>query len=166
MEFLNPSLMILYALPAFLSLMLLEFLYGIFRKKNTYRFNDTFCSLTLGVLSRIPPALHLGISGFVFGIATDHFNIELLSSQNWLTWVIAFFIYDFLYYWKHRLSHERSMLWASHVVHHQSEDFNLGTALRQTSSGFLLNWIFFIPIFILGIPVEVFISVADVNLIY
>ncbi|MAH73241.1 MAG: hypothetical protein CBC09_04265 [Cellvibrionales bacterium TMED49] len=166
MEFLKPSLIILYALPVFLLLMSVEFLYGIFRKKNTYRFNDTFCSLTLGVLSRIPPALHLGISGFVFGIATDHFNIELLSSQNWLTWVIAFFIYDFLYYWKHRLSHERSILWASHVVHHQSEDFNLGTALRQTGSGFLLTWIFFIPMFALGIPVEVFISVAAVNLVY
>ena len=165
-EFLKPSLIILYALPVFLLLMSVEFLYGIFRKNNTYRFNDTFCSLTLGVLSRIPPALHLGISGLVYEIAVNLLNIKLLASQNWLTWVITFVLYDFLYYWKHRLSHERAIFWASHVVHHQSEDFNLGTALRQTSSGFLLTWIFFIPIFILGIPVEVFISVAAVNLIY
>jgi alkylglycerol monooxygenase len=166
MEFLNTSLMILYALPAFLSLMFLEFLYGISRKNNTYRFNDTFCSLTLGVLSRIPPALHLGISGLVYGIAADHFSIKLLAYQNWITWVMAFFLYDFLYYWKHRLSHERSIFWASHVVHHQSEDFNLGTALRQTGSGFLLTWIFFTPMFAIGIPVEVFISVASANLVY
>jgi hypothetical protein len=96
MEFLNLSLMILYALPAFFSLMLLEFLYGISRKNNTYCFNDIFCSLTLGVLSRIPPALHLSISGLVYGIAANHFSIKLLTHQNWITWVIAFFYMTFL----------------------------------------------------------------------
>ena len=79
-EFLKPSLIILYALPVFLLLMSVEFLYGIFRKNNTYRFNDTFCSLTLGVLSRIPPALHLGMSGLVYEIAINFLNIKLLAS--------------------------------------------------------------------------------------
>jgi alkylglycerol monooxygenase len=44
--------------------------------------------------------------------------------------------YDFCYYWLHRLGHERNILWAAHSVHHQSEDYNLSTALRQTSTGF------------------------------
>ena len=117
-------------------------------------------------MRRIPPALHLGISGLVYGIAANHFSIKLLTYQNWITWVIAFFLHDFLYYWKHRFSHERPIFWANHVVPHQSEDSNLGTALRQTGSGFSLTWIFFTPMFAIGIPVEVFISVASVNLVY
>ena len=83
------------ALPAFLSLMLLEFLQGISRKNNTYRFNDTFCSLTLGVLRKIPLALHLGISGLVYGIAANHSSIKLSTYQNWITWVIDFFYMTF-----------------------------------------------------------------------
>jgi hypothetical protein len=75
-------------------------------------------------------------------------------------------LYDFSYYWKHRLCHERTLLWASHVVHHQSEDYNLGTALRQTSSSFLLSWVFYIPMFAIGIPADVFIAIAAVNLLY
>jgi alkylglycerol monooxygenase len=54
-------------------------------------------------------------------------------------------LYDFCYYWLHRLGHERTLLWAAHVAHHQSEDYNLSTALRQTSTGFLLGWIFYMP---------------------
>lgn len=39
--------------------------------------------------------------------------------------------WDFLYYWNHRLGHERRYLWAVHVVHHSSERYNYATALRQ-----------------------------------
>lgn len=46
---------------------------------------------------------------------------------------MAFVLYDFCYYWLHRLGHERTLLWAAHVAHHQSEEHNLSTALRQTS---------------------------------
>ena len=56
--------------------------------------------------------------------------------------------------------------WASHVAHHQSEDYNLSTALRQTGTGFFLTWVFYIPLFIIGVPSYVFVSVASINLIY
>ena len=74
--------------------------------------------------------------------------------------------YDFLYYWFHRISHERQLFWGSHVVHHQSEDYNLGTALRQTSTGFLTTWVFFVPCFILGMPIYMFVSIASAHLVY
>ena len=64
------------------------------------------------------------------------------------------------------MSHEVKVLWASHVVHHQGEEFNLSTALRQTSSGWLWKWIFYIPMFMVGIPGEVFFTVAAINLLY
>jgi hypothetical protein len=80
--------------------------------------------------------------------------------------LVAFVLYDFCYYWFHRISHERRIFWAAHVAHHQSEEYNLTTALRQTSTGFLLGWLFYVPCFLLGMPADVFVTVASANLIY
>ena len=81
-------------------------------------------------------------------------------------WVLALIFYDFCYYWLHRMGHESAILWAAHVVHHQSEDYNLSTALRQTSTGFLFGWIFYVPMALAGVPPEVFAVVALVDLLY
>jgi len=89
-----------------------------------------------------------------------------MDASHWFTWVLAMVLYDFCYYWLHRLGHERTILWAAHVAHHQSEDYNLGTALRQTSTGFLLSWVFYIPMYVLGIPAEVVVTAGALNLIY
>ena len=48
--------------------------------------------------------------------------------------------YDFCYYWLHRAGHEVAVFWAAHAVHHQSQYYNLSTALRQTSSGWLADY--------------------------
>jgi alkylglycerol monooxygenase len=71
-----------------------------------------------------------------------------------------------LYYWLHRAGHEVHLLWAAHVPHHSSEDYNLSTALRQSSSGFLFGWIFYLPMALLGIPIKVFIVVGLIDLLY
>jgi alkylglycerol monooxygenase len=42
-------------------------------------------------------------------------------------WALGVIAYDFCYYWHHRLGHESAVFWASHVVHHQSQEFNLST---------------------------------------
>jgi alkylglycerol monooxygenase len=81
-------------------------------------------------------------------------------------WVSGLLLYDFLYYWLHRMGHEVNILWAAHVVHHQSEHYNLSTALRQTSTGGLLGWVFYLPMALLGYPVEVFVAVALIDLLY
>jgi sterol desaturase/sphingolipid hydroxylase (fatty acid hydroxylase superfamily) len=89
-----------------------------------------------------------------------------MDASHWFTWVLATVLYDFCYYWLHRMGHERTILWAAHVAHHQSEDYNLTTALRQTSTGFLLGWIFYLPMFLIGIPAEVVVTAGSINLIY
>jgi len=89
-----------------------------------------------------------------------------MDASSPLVWIFAFVIYDFVYYWFHRISHERQIFWASHVAHHQSEDYNLSTALRQTGTGAFVTWVFYIPVFLIGVPSYVFVSVASVNLIY
>ena len=82
-----------------------------------------------------------------------------------VVWLITFVAYDLCYYFSHRYGHEWRILWASHVAHHQSEAFNLSTALRQTSTGWL-NAIFYLPLYLVGVPVELVISVGSLNLIY
>ncbi|MEM8546951.1 MAG: sterol desaturase family protein, partial [Pseudomonadota bacterium] len=81
-------------------------------------------------------------------------------------WLGVLLVWDFFYYWKHRLGHEVNLLWAAHSVHHQSEEYNLTTALRQTSTDFLIGWAIYLPMFLLGVPVAVFATVSAIDLIY
>jgi len=80
-------------------------------------------------------------------------------------WVAAFVAYDFCYYWKHRFGHEWRVMWASHIAHHQSEEFNLSTALRQTGTDYI-GFVFYIPLYLAGVPAAAVITVGSLNLIY
>ncbi len=158
--------LVLYAVPFFIVAIVFELAFGVIRKRNTFRLNDSISSLFLGVLSQARRFVTLGVGGYVYYLITQYFSLPLLDSSSVLTWIVAFVLYDFCYYWLHRMGHERTILWAAHVAHHQSEDYNLTTALRQTSTGFLLGWIFYIPMYLLGIPAEVVVTVGSINLIY
>lgn len=162
----DSSIIITLAVPAFFILIFIELIYGLVSGKSNYRLNDTFTSISLGLISRYIPLLGLGIQGAAFAYAAQYYNLKLFSPSSLWVWIFAFFLYDFCYYWMHRLHHEVKVLWATHVVHHHGEEFNLSTALRQTSTGFLWKWIFYLPIFVIGIPPEVFVTVAGINLVY
>jgi hypothetical protein len=95
-----------------------------------------------------------------------HEQLALFQIEpSWWVWLTAFVLYDFCYYWKHRLGHEMNILWAAHVVHHSSEEYNLTTALRQSSSS-LFSWIFYLPMALLGFDPILLITVGSLNLIY
>jgi sterol desaturase/sphingolipid hydroxylase (fatty acid hydroxylase superfamily) len=158
--------LVLYAIPFFIVAMVLELAYGLAVHRNTYRLNDSVSSLFLGVLSQARRFVTLGVGGYVYYLITEYFSLPLMDAGHWFTWVLAMILYDFCYYWLHRLGHERTILWAAHIAHHQSEEYNLTTALRQTSTGFLLGWIFYIPMYLVGIPAEVVITVGSISLIY
>lgn len=158
--------LIIYAVPFFALAIFAELSYGLLSQRNTYRLNDSISSLFLGTLSQARRFLTLGVGGWIYYLVTRYFSLPLMDVGHWFTWVLAFVAYDFCYYWLHRLGHERSILWAAHVAHHQSEDYNLTTALRQTSTGFLLGWVFYVPMYLLGIPAEVVVTVGSLNLIY
>jgi len=83
-----------------------------------------------------------------------------------IVWLLGLLAYDFCYYWLHRAGHRVAVLWAAHVVHHQSEEYNLSTALRQTGSGWLLGGLFYLPMALAGIPPRVFAVVALIDLLY
>lgn len=157
---------IVLATPVFFLLIGLEFWIGWRRGRNTYRLNDAIGSIGLGMLSQVVGVLTklftLGIYTWVF----EHAAVWRLDAGAWWVWPLALLAYDFLYYWHHRLGHTTALLWAAHAVHHQSEDYNLSTALRQTGSGWLVGWIFYLPMALAGVPPLVFAVVALVDLLY
>jgi sterol desaturase/sphingolipid hydroxylase (fatty acid hydroxylase superfamily) len=151
--------------PFFLALILAEFIYGIIRGRNTYRLNDTINSLSMGSLSSLSGLMIVGGSALIYEFVVNAFALTQLSADSTLVWIATFIFYDLAYYWKHRLGHEVALFWGSHVSHHQSEDYNLGTALRQTSIDFH-GFLFLIPFFIAGVPGEVLVATVSLNLIY
>ena len=155
-----------YAVPFFLLAILIELAYGIIKKNNTYRLNDAICSLFMGSLRSANGLIIIGLGGYVFYLIETQNALWRMDTTSPFVWIFAFVIYDFFYYWFHRISHERQIFWASHVAHHQSEDYNLSTALRQTGTGAFITWVFYIPVFLIGVPSYVFVSVASINLIY
>ncbi len=165
------SQVIVLATPVFLLLIGLELAWGLARGRNTYRLSDAVNSISLGMLSEITKVftrlLRIGIYGAVY---TTVSLVPLDQAREfwmtWYGWLLALLFYDFCYYWLHRAGHESAIFWAAHVVHHQSQDYNLSTALRQTSSGALLGWVFYLPMAIAGVPPLVFGVVALIDLLY
>jgi sterol desaturase/sphingolipid hydroxylase (fatty acid hydroxylase superfamily) len=161
----GPQIIVL-ATPVFLLLIAIEFALGWKRRRNTYRLNDAMNSIGLGIMSQI-----VGVFGKLFsvGIYTAVFSQAALWQLNagspWV-WLAGLVIYDLCYYWHHRFGHTVALFWAAHVVHHQSEDYNLSTALRQTSSGWIGGWLFYLPMALIGFPPVVFATVALIDLLY
>ncbi len=156
------ELVITLASPVFIILIILELIVAHRRGEDRFSFSDTINSIGLGILSQVTGVfLKFGIYAWVLS------HVALFTfPDTWWGFVIALLLYDFLYYWLHRSGHEVAILWAAHVVHHQSERYNLSTALRQTSTGPLLSWIFYLPMAVLGVPVSTFIAVGLVDLLY
>ncbi|MCI0573257.1 MAG: sterol desaturase family protein [Myxococcaceae bacterium] len=160
------DLIILAAVPAFFLLIFVELFIGWRRGFNTYRVNDSVSSLSAGILSQasgvFPAALGFGF----YTLAYKHLSLFALPKDAWWVWVLALVGYDFCYYWAHRMGHEVNLMWAAHVVHHSSEEYNLSTALRQTSTGFLCGWLFYMPLAIIGVPPFVHAIAGSINLLY
>lgn len=164
----SPSQIIVLATPVFLLLMSLELAVGWRRQRNTYRLADAVSSISLGALSQTSAVftrlLRIGIYTALFEHVALWRNDDFWTSAP--GWLLALVFYDFCYYWLHRMGHESAVLWAAHAVHHQSQDYNLSTALRQTSSGALLGWVFYVPMALAGVPPLVFAVVGLIDLLY
>ena len=165
--------LIALAVPFFLLALLLELAVDRIKGRNYFRTNDAINSLSAGTLSTTGGYFTGFISLFFWGYVLENFSIIDMpltwfdaSLSGIILWVVAALAWDFSYYWFHRFSHEISIFWAAHAVHHQSEDYNLSTALRQTSTDFLFSWVFYVPLFLIGFPLEVLLTVKAVNLIY
>jgi len=168
------SKIIVFAFPVFLAAMAFEMWWDRRKRsasasaRSSYAFSDTLNSLSLGLLSQV-----VGVLAKFIGIAAYAWVFERIALfpdadvwNHWYGWLGALLLYDLCYYWLHRAGHEVAIFWAAHVVHHQSQEYNLSTALRQTSSGGLLGWLFYLPLAVLGVPPLLFGIVALVDLLY
>lgn len=158
--------LILIAIPFFFILIGTEIYIDRKRKTGFYQWDDAISSLNLGIMSRLVGVFKLALpfSAYVWLYQQSAFLNISLDSVLW--WSIAFVVYDLGYYWVHRLSHRIHIMWGSHVVHHSSEEYNLTTALRQTGTPAAFAWLIFLPMALLGIPPEMLLACAFLNLIY
>lgn len=156
--------LILLAVPFFFLLIAIELIAEKVRGTNYYRLNDSITSLTTGTLSQLLKVVQLMVPFTIYVMVFQQFSLFTLGDSA-LVWIVAFVLYDLSYYWLHRCGHEVNILWAAHVVHHSSEEYNLTTALRQTGTG-VLSFIFYLPLAILGFEPLMLATVGALNLIY
>lgn len=161
----GPQIIVL-ATPVFLLLIGVEFLVGWRRGRNTYRLNDALNSIGLGIMSQLVGVFSALLTVAVYTFVYEQASVWELPAGEWWVWLVGLVLYDLCYYWHHRFGHTVALFWAAHVVHHQSEDYNLSTALRQTSSGWIAGWLFYLPMALLGFPPLVFGVVALIDLLY
>ena len=160
---LNP---IIFAVPVFLAMMAIELVIDRRRQLGVYRAADTVGSLSLGIISQLVAVFTTFAALGIYTLVYQHAALWRLPADSPWVWLAALLGYDFCYYWLHRSGHEINLLWAAHGVHHSSEEYNLSTALRQTATGHLFGWIFYLPLAVLGVPPLVFVVVGLVDLLY
>jgi alkylglycerol monooxygenase len=154
------------AVPVFLLLIAVELAADRWQRAQTYRLADSINSLSCGIASTGMRVFFGFIGLFTYEWVLTHRGLAPLPASHWGTWVFTFFAYDLCYYWNHRLGHTVGLLWASHGVHHQSEEFNLTTALRQPATGAFTSWVFYLPLALAGVPVPVYLMVGVAQLFY
>ncbi|WP_080057363.1 sterol desaturase family protein [Spirosoma aerolatum] len=155
------------AIPGFVILLVAEIIVTVKQQKDYYVTKDTASSLSMGIGNVIISAL-IG-KALVFGAFTlvYQFRLFTIDMTNWWAWAILFFAEDFSYYWFHRISHSSRYFWASHVVHHSSMKYNLGTALRQTWTGNLSGaFVFWLWLPLIGFPPIAIMTMQSISLLY
>lgn len=156
---------ILFAIPFFVLAMLLELYVTIKRNIETYTVKDAFASIAMGLgnvfLGFISKAIVFAALYYIY----QNFRLFTIPVA-WWSFVLIFFADDFSYYWFHRISHKSRLFWASHVVHHSSQHYNLSTALRQTWSGGFYTFIFWLWMPLVGFHPKMILLQMSISLLY
>ncbi|WP_436529102.1 sterol desaturase family protein [Actinoplanes sp. HUAS TT8] len=158
---------VVYAIPAFLLLIVMEALSFRFLpddEERGYETRDTATSLSMGAGSQVIgiPWKLLTAVAFAGLYVISPFKLD---PHDWWVWVLLFFADDFAYYWFHRLHHEVRVFWAGHVVHHSSQFFNLSTALRQSWTPMTATP-FWLGLALLGLPPWMIFLQQSISLAY
>ncbi len=177
------------SIPLFFILIGIELWYQRTSGARLYRLNDAVADVSLGLVSQLMGVFMRVVTIGVYIWVADRLAVQQLAGvPRWpvgapfyavggfpwfgvnvgplVSWSVVFILVDYAYYWSHRMSHEVHVLWAGHVVHHSSEEYNLAVALRQAAIGKLATWVFYIPLAILGVPVVLFATCYGLNLVY
>lgn len=157
---------IVLAIPVFFLLIGIELIAARIAGRSDYRLADSVSDLSCGVLQQLlevflKAALFAGYA-FVF----ERLRVAAVPASSAAGWAACFVGVDFFYYWFHRMSHEVNAIWATHVVHHQSEDFNLAVALRQGAFQGAMSWVFYLPLAWMGFPPAMFLTIVSISTLY
>jgi alkylglycerol monooxygenase len=157
---------IVYAIPVFLLLIGLELAITRAQERDYYSLADSISDLGCGVISQLFDVAMktLLFAGYLYLYA--HHRLIEIPARSVAAWVTCLLAYDFLYYWFHRKSHEVNAFWAAHVVHHQSEEYNLAVALRQGAFQSAFSWTFYLPLAVAGFPPVMFLTVSSIDTLY
>ncbi|WP_040278464.1 sterol desaturase family protein [Psychroserpens damuponensis] len=156
---------ILFAIPFFVIAMALELYVTIKQGAKTYESKDAFSSIAMGLGNVILGFFSKAIVLLAFFYIYEHFRVFTIP-VTWWSFILIFFADDFAYYWFHRISHECRLFWASHVVHHSSQHYNLSTALRQTWSGGFYSFVFWLWLPLLGFHPGMILLQMSISLLY
>ncbi len=160
----QPNL-IAMAIPLFVVGIALELAVARVQGRRVYRLADAMADMGCGIAQQLV-SLFLATAVLLGGYAWLYEYRLFTLPTAWLPWVAAVFGVEFAYYWWHRLSHEVNILWAAHVVHHHSEDYNLAVALRQSVTTWLTTIPFYFPLALLGVPPLAFGVVLGLSTLY
>lgn len=159
---LNP---IVLSIPIFFILIGIEVFYDRFAKKGVYRLNDALTNISCGITEQVSGVFAKVFTvGLYYGVY-EYFRLFTVPTE-WYWLVLLFLLVDFSYYWAHRWSHEVNLFWAGHVVHHQSEEYNLSVALRQGALQKFVTSIIYLPLALLGFDPHWFLVLAAYNTLY
>lgn len=158
------------AVPLFFTLAAIEFLCAWIARFPTFRLNDSISDLGCGIIDQTLKVFAHGVVLLAYIYIYEHFRLfDVLEFSPAGKWAAAFLLFlgvDFCFYWHHRFGHEWAVPWATHVVHHQSEEFNLIVALRQSAFEHYLLAFFYFPLAWIGFPPAWYVSMWGFNLIW
>jgi alkylglycerol monooxygenase len=162
----NNNTLVAAATPVFFVLIGLELWVAQRRRIRTYQLADSLTSLGCGVWTVTLEVFVKGALLALYASLASHYALMRFDAAAPLTWLLFFLVLDFLYYWAHRWSHEINFMWGGHVPHHQSQEYNFTTALRQGAFQDTLHMPIFLPMAVLGCPPGVFIVLLTFNKFY
>ncbi len=153
-----------YVATFMLSFIVIEIIWSLQKRKKVYSFKESLSNIGILLGMQISRFLIIGWQAFWLFLVYDWTPLRV--PESFLAFVLLFILVDFLYYWLHRLMHEKAFLWAFHVVHHSSLNMNFTASFR-------LNWIapaglifFFLPVVLLGFHPKYFLMSFGFNLLY
>jgi len=154
-----------FAIPFFVFFMLLE--YAVARKKGKQYFNFTnsITNINVGIAERLSDVFVTGASYFVYNHLYQHYAVFHFT-PGILQWLTLLLFTDFIWYWYHRLAHEINVLWAVHIVHHQSEDFNYTVSARITVFQAIVRTGFWAVLPVIGFPASMITTLLLIHGLY
>jgi sterol desaturase/sphingolipid hydroxylase (fatty acid hydroxylase superfamily) len=153
------------SVPVFFILIGIELAYSLYKKMAYYRLNDSISNLSQGIGQQLTGIFMKTSLFFGYKYIYEHWRLLDLPNSIWV-WLVLFLGVDFFYYWFHRTSHQVNLLWAAHIVHHQSEEYNLTVALRQSWFQGWFSWIFYLPLAFMGFQPLMFLTLSAFNTLY